>query len=132
MSQSPTTPKRDPAAEDREHGRRAGTDDGTATHHTEVIGRAEPAATRPGATIVHEDETTKIVAFEFAEGQELPDHAAFHPVLIQILRGSVEFGLPDRTIVLRPGEILHLTPKLRHWVRALEPTTLTVTMLLPR
>lgn len=132
MSQTPTTPERDPAAEDREHGRRAGTDEGTATHHTDVIGRAEPAAKRPGATIVHEDETTKIVAFEFAEGQELPDHAAFHPVLIQILRGAVEFGLPDRTIILRPGEILHLTPKLRHWVRALEPTTLTVTMLLPR
>ncbi|MFD2394264.1 cupin domain-containing protein [Dietzia aerolata] len=92
----------------------------------------EPREKRPGASIVHEDETTKIVAFEFGEGQELPDHAAFHPVLIQILRGSVDFGLPDRTIQLGPGEILHLTPQLRHWVRALEPTTLTVTMLLPR
>ncbi|MGX1859028.1 cupin domain-containing protein [Dietzia sp. NPDC055340] len=123
---------RDPGREDREHGRRAGTDEGTATHHTDVIGRADPAAERPGASIVHQDETTKIVAFEFGEGQELPDHAAFHPVLIQILRGRVDFGLPDRTIRLQPGEILHLTPKLRHRVRALEPTTLTVTMLLPR
>lgn len=132
MSQEPTTPDRDPGREDRQHGRRAGTDEGTATHHTDVIGRVEPAATRPGASIVHQDETTKIVAFEFGEGQELPDHAAFHPVLIQLLRGHVEFGLPDRTIELRTGEILHLTAKLRHWVRALEPTTLTVTMLLPR
>ena len=132
MSQTPATPDRDPAAEDREHGRRAGTDEGTYTHHTDVIGRGEPSEKRPGASIIHEDETTKIVAFEFGEGQEWPDHAAFHPVLIQILRGRVEFGLPDRTIELQPGEILHLTPKLRHWVRALEPTTLTVTMLLPR
>lgn len=132
MSQTPATPDRDPAAEDREHGRPAGTDEGTATHHTDVIGRGEPSEKRPGASIIHEDETTKIVAFEFGEGQEWPDHAAFHPVLIQILRGRVEFGLPDRTIELQPGEILHLTPKLRHWVRALEPTTLTVTMLLPR
>lgn len=132
MSRTPTPPDRDPAAEDRDHGRRAGTDEGTATHHTDVIGRAEPGAKRPGASIVHEDETTKIVAFEFSEGQEWPDHAAFHPVLVQILRGRVEFGLPDRTVDLRPGEILHLTPKLRHHVLALEPTTLTVTMLLPR
>ncbi|WP_375546285.1 AraC family ligand binding domain-containing protein [Dietzia sp. NCCP-2495] len=51
---------------------------------------------------------------------------------MQILRGSVDFGLPDRTIRLQPGEILHLTPQLRHSVTALEPTTLTVTMLLPR
>ena len=132
MSQTPTTPDRDLGAEDREHGRRAGTDEGTATHHTDVIGRVEPTGKGPGASIIHEDETTKIVAFEFGEGQEWPDHAAFHPVLIQILRGRVEFGLPDRTIELRPGEVLHLTPKLRHRVRALEPTTLTVTMLLPR
>ena len=132
MSQTPTTPDRDPAAEGREHGRRAGTDEGTASHHTDVIGRVEPTEKRPGASVIHEDETTKIVALEFDEGQELPDHAAFHPVLIQILRGRVDFGLPDRTIRLQPGEILHLTPKLRHRVKALEPTTLTVTMLLPR
>ena len=132
MSQTPTTPDRDPAAEGREHGRRAGTDEGTASHHTDVIGRIEPTEKRPGASVIHEDETTKIVAFEFDQGQELPDHAAFHPVLIQILRGRVDFGLPDRTIRLQPGEILHLTPKLRHRVKALESTTLTVTMLLPR
>lgn len=132
MSSDDTNSGRDLAAEDREHGRKAGTDEGVASHHTDVIGRVKPREKRPGASIVHEDETTKIVAFEFAEGQVLPDHAAFHPVLIQILRGSVDFGLPDRTIRLQPGEILHLTPQLRHSVTALEPTTLTVTMLLPR
>lgn len=132
MTELPITPSRDPGTEDREQGRRAGTDEGTASHHTDVVGRVEPREDRPGASIIHHDETTKIVAFEFAEGQELADHAAFHPVLIQLLRGRVEFGLPDRTIELKTGEILHLTGKLRHWVKALEPTTLTVTMLLPR
>lgn len=125
-------PTRDPATEDRDHGRRSGTDEGTATHHTDIIGRAEPSEKRPGATVIHRDETAKIVVFEFDEGQEMPDHAAFHPVLIQLLRGRVEFGLPDRTLELRTGEILHLTAKLRHRVLALEPTTLTITMLLPR
>lgn len=119
-------------AQGRTAGGKAGTTEGTATHITDVIGRSEPFEDRPRASIVHNDETTKIVAFEFSEGHELGDHAAHHPVLIQILRGRVEFGLPDRTLDLRPGEILHLTPQLRHWVRALEPTTLTVTMLLPR
>lgn len=117
---------------DRDHGSRAGTAEGAATHLTGIIGRSEPLPTRPRASVVHSDESTKIVAFEFGEGHELGDHAAHHPVLIQLLRGRVEFGLPDRTVDLRPGEILHLTAKLRHSVRALEPTTLTVTMLLPQ
>ena len=119
-------------AENRTMGGKAGTTEGTCTHIADIIGRAEPFETKPRASIVHDDETTKIVAFEFAEGQELGDHAAHHPVLIQVLRGRVDFGLPDRTIDLGPGEILHLTPRLRHSVVAVEPTTLTVTMLLPR
>lgn len=128
MSNEPTTPERD----DRDHGSRAGTTEGTATHLTDIIGRAEPFENRPRASVVHEDETAKIVAFEFAEGHELGDHAAHHPILVQVLRGRVEFGLPDRTVVLVPGEMIHLTAGLRHSVRAIEPTTLTVTMLLPR
>ena len=123
---------RDPGAGDRDFRRKPGTDEGTATHHTGIIGRVEPTGSRPRAAVIHEDETCKIVSFEFAEGEELPDHAAFHPILVQLLRGRVEFGLPDRTLELHTGEVLHLTAKLRHRVLALEPTTLTVTMLLPR
>lgn len=138
MTDQPTTPEDGSDAggradrADRDHGSKAGTTVGTATHLTDIIGRAEPLPDRPRASVVHQDETTKIVAFEFGEGHELGEHAAHHPVLIQLLRGRVEFGLPDRTVDLRPGEFLHLTPKLRHSVRALEPTTLTITMLLPR
>lgn len=140
MSDEPTTPEPatpaptsvDSTRDDRDHGSRAGTTEGTATHLTDIIGREEPFENRPRASVVHEDESAKIVAFEFGEGHELGDHAAHHPVLVQVLRGRVEFGLPDRTVILVPGEVLHLTPRLRHSVRALEPTTLTVTMLLPR
>lgn len=135
MSDESTTPEDNSdsdARDEREHGRKAGTSEGTATHLIDIIGRAEPLAKGPGAAVVHRDETTKIVAFEFDEGQEMPDHAAFHPILVQVLRGRVEFGLPDRTVDLLPGAVIHLTAKLRHSVRALEPSTLTVTMLLPR
>ena len=102
-----------------------------ATLVEQICGRVEPMDTRPRASTVLDVDTAKIVAFEFAAGQELHEHAAHHPVLIQVLRGHVEFTLPDRTVDLLPGRVLHLTPLLRHAVRAVEPTTLTVTMLLP-
>lgn len=135
MTDEPTTAEDSSdtvARDERAHGSRAGTTEGTATHLTDIIGRAEPSENGPRASVVHEDETAKIVAFKFGVGHELGDHAAHHPILVQVLRGRVEFGLPDRTVDLLPGEMLHLTPRLRHSVRALEPTTLTVTMLLPR
>lgn len=112
-------------------GRAPGTTEGISTYVDQISERTQSRGGRPGAVSVLDTDTAKIVAFEFAEGDELKEHAAHHPVLIQVLRGSVDFALPDRTIRLTPGQVLHLTPRLRHAVRGLEPSTLTVTMLLP-
>ena len=97
----------------------------------DLIGQVTSRGGKPGASAVLARDDVKIVAFEFDTDDVLGDHAARHPVLIQVVRGRVEFTLPDGPIELAPGQVLHLTPMLRHAVRALEPTTLTVTMLLP-
>ncbi|GAA1395488.1 cupin domain-containing protein [Luteococcus peritonei] len=122
----------DPRAGHVDQGDDAGQTDGVATYVASAFDQSASRGGRPGATAVVDNETTKVVAFEFAAGDELKEHAARHPVLIQVLRGRVDFTLPDRTVELVPGSLLHLTPMLRHAVRATEPTTLTVTMLLPR
>ncbi len=109
--------------------RRPGTDVGTATPTGGLSGRAASRGGRPGAATVLDVDTAKVVVFEFDTGDALAEHAAHHPILVQVIRGRVGFDLPDRSIELAPGEVLHLTPLLRHGVRALEPTTLTVTML---
>ncbi|GAB3622330.1 hypothetical protein GCM10027418_04120 [Mariniluteicoccus endophyticus] len=123
--------EQDPTEGHVDQSRRAGTDEGTTTEVREIVGQSTGRNGRPGAKAVLDNDSAKIVAFEFAAGDELREHAARHPVLIQVMRGRVEFTLPDRTIELQPGEVLHLTPMLRHAVKAVEPTTLTVTMLLP-
>ncbi|WP_409484277.1 cupin domain-containing protein [Arsenicicoccus dermatophilus] len=112
-------------------GRSPGTDEGTVTQVDDACGRAASRGGRPGATAVIDDPTVKVVAFEFAAGDELKEHAARHPVLIQVLRGRVTCTVQGREIDLAPGGLLHLTPMLRHAVRAGEASTLTVTMLLP-
>lgn len=109
----------------------AGGADGTATVVDDVRGESSPRGERPGASAVLDVPTAKVVAFEFDAGGELRDHAARHPVIIRVERGAAEVTLPDRVVTLRPGGLVHLTPMLRHAVKALEPTTLTVTMLLP-
>ncbi|GAA1719879.1 cupin domain-containing protein [Propioniferax innocua] len=114
-----------------DQGSTAGDSEGEATLAA-LIDQADSRNGKPGAKAVLAVDGTKVVAFEFATGDVLADHAARHPVLIQVIRGRVEFTLPDGPITLEPGQVLHLTPMLRHAVTALEPTTLTVTMLLPR
>lgn len=111
--------------------RRPGTDDGVCTELLGLPGRSEPSESRPSASIAFDDDATaKVVVFEFAAGQELREHAAAHPILVQVVRGAVEFDVSGREISMGTGDTVHLTSRLRHAVRATEPTTLTVTMLL--
>lgn len=130
MTDAPT----DPTTVTRGHvdqGTEAGGTAGVGTL-IDLIDQTQPRGGKPGAKAVLDADGVKIVAFEFGAGDVLADHAARHPVLIQVIRGRVSFTLPDRVIDLGPGQVLHLTPMLRHAVSALEPATLTVTMLLPR
>ena len=113
-----------------EQGREAGKIDGKSTL-VPVVDRTSSRNGKPGATALLDTDGAKIVAFESDAGDVLSDHAARHPVLIQVIRGRVDFALPDGVIKPEPGQVLHLTPMVRHAVTALEPTTLTVTMLLP-
>lgn len=126
------TPNRtdDPTAGHVEQGPDAGGDEGTATYVDGLFDVAASRDGRPGANAVLNTETAKVVVFEFGAGDVLSEHAARHAVIIQVLRGRVEFSVRDEVHTLQPGRLIHLTPMLRHAVRAIEPATLTVTMLL--
>ncbi|WP_040156797.1 cupin domain-containing protein [Mobilicoccus massiliensis] len=121
----------DPTAGHVEQGADAGGEEGVATFVDDLFTAAHSRGGRPGARAVLDTGDAKVVTFDFAAGDVLPEHAARHPVIIQVLRGSVEFTVQNRALVLEPGRLVHLTPMLRHAVRATEPATLTVTMLLP-
>ncbi|MEI2714845.1 MAG: hypothetical protein V9G04_16515 [Nocardioides sp.] len=105
-----------------------------ATYVEGLIGHLEPFENRPHAQKVLKTESAHVVVFEFGAGHHLRDHAAAHPVVIQVVRGHARFTYTENgdehTVDLRPGDLIHLTAMLRHEVLAVEPTTLTVTMLL--
>ncbi|MBD8505520.1 hypothetical protein HT102_03315 [Hoyosella sp. G463] len=97
----------------------------------DAMGAAMPRESGPGAGVVLETSRAKVVAFAFAPGQELREHAARHPVLIHGIEGDLELTLPDEVVQLRPGVVVHLAPMVRHSVSAPRGGRLTVTMLLP-
>ena len=94
-----------------------------------LIGLLEPFPDRPRAQKVMTAADAHVVVFAFARGQELREHVAHHPVLIQALAGHLELSAAGATYALRPGDLLHLPAKLPHSASAREDSTLTVTML---
>lgn len=131
MSDATPNEPDDPTVGHVDQGPDAGGTQGRAAYVEAIFDAATSRGGRPGASAVLDTETAKVVAFEFDAGDVLKEHAARHPVIIQVLRGRVEFTVQDDVYTLEPGRLIHLTPMLRHAVRATEPATLTVTMLLP-
>lgn len=89
----------------------------------------------PASTISHTaltEQGARVVLFGFDTGEELTEHTAAIPVLLQVLKGRLDVTAQEETIPLSPGDLVHLTARTPHSVLATEPTVLMLTMLDPR
>jgi quercetin dioxygenase-like cupin family protein len=89
----------------------------------------------PDATVsrtVLKSEGARIVLFAFDTGQELSEHTAAVPILLQVLDGRLRVGSSGDQVELIPGGLVHIGSRVRHDVLALEPSRMVLTMLDPR
>lgn len=77
-------------------------------------------------------EGVRLVLFSFDTGEELSEHTAAMPVLLQVLDGELEISADGQTVTLKPGGVIHLPTRMAHSVLALEPSRMLLTMLDPR
>jgi quercetin dioxygenase-like cupin family protein len=75
------------------------------------------------------DERIKAVNFAFGAGEELSEHTASMPAILQILTGEAGLTLGDDTLDARPGTFVHMPAGLRHAVRAKAPTVMLLLLL---
>lgn len=78
---------------------------------------------------VHADDVVKITLFGFAAGQELSEHTASKPAILQVIAGEGTFGLGDQVVEVGPGSWAHMAANLPHTVTARTPLVLLLTML---
>lgn len=85
-----------------------------------------------GATVsrtVLKAEGARLVLFAFDAGEELSEHTAAMPVLLQVLEGRLIVTADGRTVELTPGSVIHLSTRLPHAIVAREPSKMLLTML---
>lgn len=104
----------------------------TLTHVVDVARLVDVAPDSTVSRTVLKDEGCRVVLFGFDAGQELSEHTAAVPVLLQVLDGRLEVTAADRTVQVQPGDVLHLGTRTPHSVVAHEPSHLLLTMLDPR
>ena len=74
-------------------------------------------------------EGVRLVLFSFDTGELLSEHTAAMPAILHALEGSLEIEADGRSVVLKPGDVIHFGTRLPHAVRALEPSKLALYML---
>ena len=75
-----------------------------------------------------ENEHHKLIHFTLAAGQELSEHTASVPAVIQILQGRGTVTLGGETYEGRPGMLYYMPAELKHAVVADEDLVFLLTM----
>jgi quercetin dioxygenase-like cupin family protein len=78
---------------------------------------------------VYSDATIKVVLFGFDAGQELSEHTASRPALLQIVRGEARLTLGSDAVEARPGTWVHMPAGLPHSVKAITPLVMQLVLL---
>lgn len=79
--------------------------------------------------VLYSDERVRLVLFAFDEGQELTDHAAGSPAVVQVVSGRFRLTLGGEVVEADARAWVHMPAGLAHSVLALEAGHLLLTLL---
>jgi quercetin dioxygenase-like cupin family protein len=76
----------------------------------------------------HEDELLKTILFGFAEGQELSEHTASQPAMIQFLEGDAILTIGEDEYRAQAGTWVQMPAKLPHSILATSKLLMLLTL----
>jgi quercetin dioxygenase-like cupin family protein len=96
---------------------------------TDIAAEVEVPKDGTLSRVLHRDDSVRAVAFAFDTGQELTEHTATRPAVVQVISGRIETGVGDDSFEMAPGAWLLLEPNQPHSLRATEPSVVLLSLL---
>jgi quercetin dioxygenase-like cupin family protein len=78
---------------------------------------------------IHNDDDVKAVIFAFGAGQELSEHTASMPAIIQIVTGTAHLTLGTDGVEATAGTWVHMPAQLPHSIQARTPVVMLLLLL---
>jgi quercetin dioxygenase-like cupin family protein len=103
--------------------------DGQATKYLDLAAEMTIPDNGTLSRVLHSDEHVRLVVFAFDTGQELTDHAAGVPAIVQVVSGRLALTLEEETVEIDSRSWIHMPARLPHAVRALEPSIMVLSLL---
>ena len=99
------------------------------THILDLVKEAAPPADGILSRTVFQDDNIKAVVFGFAQGQELSEHTAAKPAMLYFVSGEGTVGLGDDLLEARAGTWVHMSPGLKHSIKAKTAVVMLLVLL---
>ncbi len=78
--------------------------------------------------VLFKGDDVRVVVFAFDEGQELTDHTAAVPAILQVVQGRLGLMLGDESVEVSADSWVYMQANLNHAVIALEPSVMLLTL----
>ena len=78
---------------------------------------------------LYQDDRIKVVIFGFGPGQELSEHTASMPALVQIVSGEATLVLGSESHEAQAGTWAHMPANLKHSIRTKTPVVMLLILL---
>lgn len=88
------------------------------------------AITTTQSTTLYKTQHLEVFRMVLLAGKEMPEHDVVGELTVQCLEGSVEFSIGTTRDVMRPGDLKCLAGGIPHSLRAIEDSSVLVTLLL--
>lgn len=83
---------------------------------------------RPSISVLFETNFTKEIRIAMKKGQTMKEHKTPFPIVVQVIEGEIEFGLPESTLDLEEGHLVALNGGIPHSLLAQKDSIVRLTL----
>lgn len=82
----------------------------------------------PAIKVLLETDHIKEIRLVFTENQTMKAHKTAFPITVNVVKGSIEFGLEKENITLEEGDIIALEANVLHDLKATSPSIVRLSL----
>lgn len=83
---------------------------------------------KPKIDVLLETDFTKEIRIAFRKKQIMKEHQTPFPIVVQVFKGKIEFGVNEETHILKKGSIITLSGNVPHNLKALKKSIVRLTI----